>query len=97
MKKKIWVSRLISLILIIIIIYGIYIIYNLYRRKYFNDFVKAEYIQGVSTFSREREVDNQYSYKITSPTYNDAMFYKTIEVEKNTPYRVSCMVKTRKY
>ena len=34
------------------------------------------------------------SYKIENRDYNDAMFYKTINVEQNTPYRVTCMVKT---
>ncbi len=29
-----------------------------------------------------------------SDEYNDAMFYKTVNVEKNTSYKVSCMVKT---
>lgn len=29
-----------------------------------------------------------------SDEFNDAMFYKTVNVEKNTSYKVSCMVKT---
>ncbi len=97
MKKKSFGNRLFSLLLILLIVWGLYSIYILYKERYFNDFAKAEYIQGISTFIREKEKDNQYSYKITSPTYNDAMFYKTIQVTPNTPYRISCMVKTRSY
>ena len=49
-----------------------------------------------SDFSRDSEEQylNKPSYKITSPKYNDAMFYKTIKVEKNQSYKVSCMIKT---
>ena len=94
MKKKSFGNRLFSLLLILLIVWGLYSIYILYKERYFNDFAKAEYIQGISTFIREKEKDNQYSYKITSPTYND---YKTIQVTPNTPYRISCMVKTRSY
>ena len=36
-----------------------------------------------------------YSYKIQNHDYNDAMFYKKINVNPNTPYRVTCMVKTQ--
>ena len=34
------------------------------------------------------------SYKVENKEYNDAMFFKTIEVKPNTPYKVKCMVKT---
>lgn len=36
-----------------------------------------------------------YSYKMDSPKFNDAIFYKKIKVKPNTPYKVSCMVKTK--
>ena len=95
MKKKSFGSQLFSLILLIIIIVSLYFFYDTYKKMYFNDFIKAEHIQGTSNFIREKVENNQYSYKITSPTYNDAMFYKTIEVTPNTAYRISCMVKTK--
>jgi hypothetical protein len=34
------------------------------------------------------------SYKIENKEYNDAMFSMHVEVTPNTPYRVTCMVKT---
>lgn len=70
--------------------------YNFYKTYYYNDFYKAEYNQGISRFLRDNEIkfDNTRSYKIESPSYNDACFYKEVEVEPNTPYKISCMVKT---
>lgn len=70
--------------------------YQYYQSNNFNDFVRSETNLYTSEFKRDNEVKylKQRSYKISSQEYNDAMFYKTIEVEKNQPYKVSCMVKT---
>lgn len=94
-KKKIIVKILdtiffIMLIIIICKIYGIYKIYN------FNGFTKAEVERGTTNFLRDKEIkySYDYSYKIESKNYNDAMFYKEIAVKPNTPYKLSCMVKT---
>lgn len=67
-----------------------------FEQNNFNDFTKMEYIPYSSSFTRDSEIKyaRENSYKIESITANDAMFYQTIEVEPNTPYRVSCMVKT---
>jgi hypothetical protein len=50
-----------------------------------------------SQFERDSEVkySKSDSYKIQSDTLNDAMFYKEVSVIPNTPYRVTCMVKTQ--
>ena len=52
---------------------------------------------NTSEFKRDKEIkysDNN-SYKITSNEFNDAMFSKEVQVQKNTPYKVTCMVKTK--
>lgn len=81
-------------VIIIIILIGrhIYCKYNFY------DYAKGVREGGNKTsFTRDSEVrysKDMYSYKIENKEYNDAMFYKTIEVEPNTAYKVTCMVKT---
>ena len=90
-------KKILSLIVIIILIYILILVYNAYKQKFFNDFSTAELTLHLSEFSRDKDVqyeDGIDSYKIVSNTMNDATFYKTLEVEKNTPYKVSCMVKT---
>ncbi len=96
-KKSNVVSKISSIIFTIFIIILVIVLYSLYKNHYFNDFYKAEYNLNVTKFTRDSDVkySDTYSYKLESPEYNDAMFYKTVEVEKNTPYRVSCMVKTQ--
>ena len=51
-----------------------------------------------SKFIRDNETkfnEKNRSYKIQSNEYNDAMFYQKLKVKKNTPYKVTCMVKTK--
>ena len=71
--------------------------YEHYQENNFNDFVRSESNLYCSEFVRDKEIkySKKASYKIVSEDYNDAMFYKTIKVSKNQPYRVTCMVKTR--
>lgn len=91
------IKFILSLIIIAILIYILNFVYDSYRQKYFNDFSKAELTLHVSEFMRDKNVQytkGVYSYRITSNIMNDATLYKTLEVEKNTPYKVSCMVKT---
>lgn len=88
--------RIFSLIFIILIIIALVQIYKIYKENYFGDFVKAEYQLGLSEFKRDANVkiNNHNSYRITSNVFNDAMYYKKVSVEPNTPYRVTCKVKT---
>lgn len=92
MKK----SKISSWIMMIIMLIIIYILFGIFKSHYFNGFIKAETTLGISEFMRDKDVkySEDYSYKITSPTQNDAAFYKEIEVEPHTPYRITCMVKT---
>ena len=89
-------SKIGTIITLIIIIAVLGVVYKIYKSNNFNDFQRSERNLGTSQFKRDSE--NKYSkndsYEIISDKYNDAMFYKNIQVEKNTPYKVSCMVKT---
>jgi hypothetical protein len=93
-KGSIKVSNILSFIIIIIVlIFG----YNAYKKNFFNGFEKAVSEQGTKTnFTRDSKVkfSNTSSYKIENVDFNDATIYKEVELEKDTPYRISCMVKT---
>lgn len=93
-RKKSKISYFISLAMLLIILY---FAYQYYQLNNFNDFVRSEINLYTSNFTRDDEIKytNKKSYKIESPEYNDAMFYQTIKVKKNQPYRVTCMVKTK--
>lgn len=86
-------KRFISIIVLIITISVGLFVYSEYN---YNDFVKSIREKGKTSFSRDANVkySEMKSYKLENKEYNDAMFFKTIEVEPNTPYRVTCMVKT---
>lgn len=89
-------NKILSWIYVVIMILIIYILFGVYKSYYFNGFVKAETTVGISQFKRDSDIkySKSDSYKIISPVQNDAAFYKEIEVEPNTPYKVTCMVKT---
>lgn len=92
-KKSNKIKNIISIIIIIaIIIVG----YQFYKKYNFNNFVKAEYNLGTSKFERDSSIKctENDSYKIINTDYNDAMFYETIDVLPNTPYKVTCKIKT---
>ena len=74
----------------------VYFAFQKYQENNFNDFVRSEANVYTSEFTRDatEKINSQKSYKITSEKYNDVMFYKEIKVEKNQPYKVTCMVKT---
>lgn len=94
MQKK---SNIIKNIIGIIIIAAILAFsYKVYKTYNFNDFVKAEYNLGISKFERDSNVkcSNIDSYKIENTDYNDAMIYKTLQVTPNTPYKITCKIKT---
>ena len=95
-KQKTLGSRIVYAITLIILFILLYFAYQYYQLNNFNDFVRSETDIYTSDFERDKEIkySNTRSYKIKSPEYNDAMFYKTISTEKNTPYKVTCMVKT---
>lgn len=97
MSKKSFGSKISNIIFTIVVIFAIYKLLGLYKIYYFNDFIKAEQISGITKFTRDNQIkySDNYSYKIESDQFNDAIFYKTINVKKNTPYKLTCMVKTK--
>lgn len=85
-----------TLLFITIIGVGIYFIYDYFMTNNFNDYTRSALIQNSSEFTRDKNIQysSERSFKIYSPEYNDAMISKEISVKKNTPYRLTCMVKT---
>ena len=92
-KRKINYKKIIYFALtIVIIIIGI-VIYSKYN---FYDYVKGVRESGKTSFTRDSKIkySDEDSYKIENKDFNDSMFYKTITVQPNTAYRVTCMIKT---
>lgn len=88
--------RLRSIIYFIVIIIIIWVGVNIYSTYNYYDYVKGVREAGKTTFTRDSEVtySDMHSYKIENKEYNDAMFYKEINVIPYTAYKVTCMVKT---
>lgn len=88
-KLKNIISNIITILIIIIAII-------IYRKYDFNFYSKGIQETGKTVFSRDSNIkySKTRSYKIDSELPNDAMFFKEIEVTPNTPYKVTCMVKT---
>ena len=94
MKAKSLIGLILYTLLILI---GIILVLYVYRTNNFNGFQKAMVnISKMTEFKRDWNVkySNCDSYKIKSDEYNDATFYKEVKVKPNTPYKISCMVKT---
>ncbi len=98
MSKKSIGSKIGNIIFTIIVLLILFKLYGIYKTYNFNDFTKAEQISGATKFTRDNNVKSsyKYSYKLESEDFNDAMFYKTIKIKKNTPYKLTCKVKTEK-
>ena len=96
MTKKRLISKIIYFFTLIVLFILLYFAYQYYQLNNFNDFTRSETNIYTSNFKRDKKIkySDSRSYKIESPEYNDAMFYKTINVEKNTTYKITCMVKT---
>lgn len=86
-----------NIIVLIFLFIALYNAYKFYKQNNFNEFIRSEVNLYTSEFKRDNEIkySNSDSYKISSNALNDAMFYRTIQVQKNTPYKVTCMVKTK--
>lgn len=87
------IKNIILLVILIIFIVAFVSIYNKYN---FNYFIKSVREPNLTIFERDKEIkySDTNSYKITNEDYNDAMFFQEVQVIPNTPYRVTCMVKT---
>lgn len=92
-EKNTIICRIIIFAIVIVILF---FAYQIYQRTNFNDFIRYETKINTSEFVRDSDIkyNNERSYKIKSSEYNDAMFAKKIKLNKKTPYKVTCMVKT---
>ena len=90
MKK---VRQVLSYIVMVVAIIVLVIFYNKYN---FNNFDKNIRLKDATEFVRDNKVkySKSSSYKIENKEYNDAMFSQKISVTPNTPYKITCMVKT---
>lgn len=97
MEKKNIFRKIISFLMLIVVIYLLIQIFGVYKEKNLNDFIRAEQNLYTSKFTRDFNVKtgDKASYKIESTTFNDAMFFKEMDVTPNTSYKVSCLVKTK--
>ena len=95
-KEKTLLEKITYWITVIILLVLLYYAYQYYQTNNFNNFVRSEANLYTSEFKRDDKVkyNNKKSYSIESKEFNDAMFYETVKVEKNQPYKVTCMVKT---
>ena len=95
-KEKTLLGKITYWITVIILLVLLYYAYQYYQTNNFNNFVRSEANLYTSEFKRDDKVkyNNKKSYSIESKEFNDAMFYETVKVEKNQPYKVTCMVKT---
>ena len=94
-NKKI-LRKVINVITLLFLLVILYFAYEYYQSNNFNDFIRSEKNLYTSKFKRDKETkySQESSYKISSDEFNDAMFYKEVQVEKNQPYKITCMVKT---
>lgn len=95
-KENSLLSKIAYIILVCLLLCLLYYSYQYYQSNNFNDFVRSEANLYTATFKRDDKIKygDKKSYSIESIEFNDAMFYEKIKVEKNTPYKVTCMVKT---
>lgn len=96
-KNKNTATKIIDFIIFLILIVVLYFAYKYYQKNNFNEFIRSETNLYTSKFVRdsEQKYSERASYKIQSNEFNDAIFYKKVKVEKNKPYKVTCMVKTK--
>ena len=75
---------------------GIIVMNTLYKQIGYGYFKKTLSRSGVTFFTRDNTIkySDMNSYKIENKDYNNASFYKTVKLNKNTPYRITCMIKT---
>lgn len=95
-KEKTLLEKITYWITVIILLVLLYYAYQYYQTNNFNNFVRSEANLYTSEFKRDDKVkyNDKKSYSIESKEFNDAMFYEKVKVEKNQPYKVTCMVKT---
>lgn len=96
-KSRSFVGRVLYYFIVFILLIGVYKAYGLYKENNFNEYIRSEHTLGYAEFKRDNKVkySDMSSYRITNKEFNDAMFSKKVKVSPNTPYKVTCMVKTK--
>lgn len=87
-------KKIVNFLLIIILAF---VCFYVIQTRNFNGLKLAQLKDGITKVCRDKneKYNGEWSYKIESKDYNDYMIYKTIKVNPNTAYKVSCMVKTK--
>lgn len=67
-----------------------------HSKTQYGNFKKAVAREGSTLFSQDNKIkySNMDSYRIENKDFNNAIFYKNVKVKKNTPYKITCMIKT---
>ena len=91
--KKI-VKNAIFIVILIVIAMSIFNIS--YAMLSTGNFSKLSTVKNTTVFTKDNDVkySNLQSYKIENKDYNNSAYYQTIKVKRNTPYKISCMIKT---
>lgn len=91
---KRFIERLLFIVCVILI--AIFVLNCIYKRIGYGYFKKALSKSGITFFTRDNQItySDMNSYKIENKDYNNATFYKKVKLNKNTPYRITCMIKT---
>lgn len=86
------IKNVLSIAVIVIAIITLVVVYKKYN---YNNFIKSVRERNKTVFTRDSEVkySEMDSYKIENTDYNDAMFYETVSVIPNMPYKVTCKIK----
>ncbi len=81
---------------LLLVMFFIIIFCYIYSKYNYGNYIKSVSEREKTSFTRDSDVkySSYSSYKLENTDYNDAMFFQTIQVTPNTPYRVTCMVKT---
>lgn len=86
-------KNIFSTIIIIIMLIILIVVYSKYD---YNFYSKGVSDFGLTSFTRDKseKYSEENSYKLENKDYTDSMFFRKIQVSKNSLYKVSCMVKT---
>lgn len=89
-------NKILGIVTWIIILTLLVFAFKFYKQNNFNNFIRSEMNLYTSEFKRDSDVkyNKNSSYRIKSLEKNDATFYQKVKVKKDTPYKVTCMVKT---
>lgn len=85
-----------NIFVLLLLIFGIIIFCYIYSNYNYGNYIKSVSEREKTSFTRDSDIkySSYSSYKLENKDFNDAMFFQTIQVTPNTPYRVTCMVKT---